>query len=79
MLGMECSYSSIAEALGRSIFTIGRDVRRNYVRGEYLAVEAHQQASKRQAYSHAPKSKIASNEQLVSSFQIKLRHRWSPV
>jgi IS30 family transposase len=79
MLAMKCSYSSIAEAHVRSISTIGREVYRNYDRGEYLAVEAHQQASKRQAYSHAPKSKIASNEQLVSLINTKLRLRWSPV
>ena len=78
MLAAECSYSTIAQAIGRSVSTIGREVYRNYAGGEYLAVEAHQKASKRQAYSHASKSKIMSNEVLKSLIHTKLSIRWSP-
>jgi IS30 family transposase len=78
MLAAGCSYTEIATFLGRSISTIGREVYRNYADGEYLAVEAHKKASKRQAYSHAPKAKIISNEKMMSLIHAKLSIRWSP-
>jgi IS30 family transposase len=43
-----------------------------------LAVEAHKKASKRQAYSHAPKAKIIGNEKMMSLIHAKLSIRWSP-
>lgn len=72
------TFSEIAEDLGRSVSTIGREVYRNQAGGEYLAVEAHQQASKRQVYSHAPKSKILTDERMKLFIHAKLRLRWSP-
>lgn len=78
MLAAGCSYTEIATFLGRSISTIGREVYRNYAGGEYLAVEAHKKASKRQVYSHAPKAKIISNERMMSLIHAKLSIRWSP-
>lgn len=56
------SYPTAIDAfLGRSISTVGREVYRNCAAGEYLAVEAHKKALKRQAYSHASKAKIIRN------------------
>jgi IS30 family transposase len=78
MLSAGSTYVSIAESLGRSVATIGREIYRNYAGGEYLAVEAHKKASKRQAYSHAPKSKIMQHEQMKSLIHAKLSVRWSP-
>jgi transposase, IS30 family len=78
MLAADCTYSLIAETLGRSVSTIGRELLRNQAEGEYLAVEAHQKASKRQAYSHAPRSKIMQDEFMKSLIHAKLRARWSP-
>lgn len=78
MLAAGCSYTEIAIFLGRSISTVGREVYRNCADGEYLAVEAHKKASKRQAYSHAPKAKIIRNEEMKSLIHAKLSIRWSP-
>jgi IS30 family transposase len=78
MLAADCTYSTIAQALGRSVSTIGREVTRNHSGGEYLAFEAHQKASKRQDHSHAHKPKIAANEQIKSLINSKLSIRWSP-
>jgi IS30 family transposase len=78
MLSAGNTYTSIAESLGRSASTIGREIYRNYASGEYFAVEAHKKASKRQAYSHAPKSKIMVNEKMKSLIHAKLNVRWSP-
>jgi len=78
MLSARSTYVSIAESLGRSVSTIGREIYRNYAGGEYLAVEAHKKASKRQAYPHAPASKIMQHEQMKSLIHSKLSIRWSP-
>jgi IS30 family transposase len=78
MLAASCSYTEIATFLGRSISTVGREVYRNCADGEYLAVEAHKKASKRQAYSHAPKAKIICNVEMKSLIHAKLSIRWSP-
>lgn len=80
MLAAGHSYTLTASTLGRSVSTIGREVFRNFTIacGEYLAVEAHKKASKRQLYSHAPKSKIEQNELMKSLIHTKLSVRWSP-
>jgi IS30 family transposase len=78
MLAASCSYTEIATFLGRSISTVGREVYRNCADGEYLAVEAHKKASKRQAYSHAPKAKIIRNVEMKSLVHAELSFRWSP-
>ena len=78
MLAAGCSYTEIAAFLGRPISTVGREVYRSCAAGEYLAVEAHKKALKRQAYSHASKAKIIRNEEMKSLIHAKLSIRWSP-
>ncbi len=79
MLAANFSYSMIAQTIGRSVSTIGREVCRNHASSEYLVVEAHKKASKRQVYSHSPKCKIEADEYLKSLIHAKLRLRWSPM
>jgi IS30 family transposase len=68
----------IASDVGRTASTIGREIRRNLSKGEYLALSAPQKAERRQRYSHAPKQKIDQNQKLKLAIYTKLRLRWSP-
>jgi len=78
MLAAGSSNTAIAQRLGRSVSTIGKELRRNTVQGRYLASEAHTLATIRQDTSHKSETKIASDFKLKSLIMAKLQLRWSP-
>jgi len=49
MLAANHTYSTIAEVLGRSVSTIGREVYRNHIGGAYLPSAAQKMAVRRQS------------------------------
>jgi IS30 family transposase len=78
MLAANHTYSTIAEVLGRSVSTIGREVYRNHIGGAYLPSAAQKMAVRRQRSAHARSSKILSDPQMSSLIRANLSARWSP-
>jgi len=78
MLAANHTYSTIAEVLGRSVSTIGREVYRNHIGGAYLPSAAQKMAVRRQRSAHARPSKILSDPQMSSLIRAHLSARWSP-
>jgi transposase, IS30 family len=77
MLAAGASRKSIAAQLGRDRSTISRELRRNGVRGMYLAVDAQQVAERRRRGAQAKRRKLNRPENL-SYVQERLRQCWSP-
>jgi IS30 family transposase len=70
------SNAEIAEALGRHRATIGRELARNSVAGEYRAVAAHQQS--RQRRRSRPGTRKMERPQVAEFVRSHLVHCWSP-
>jgi IS30 family transposase len=77
MLAAGSSCTSIAKQLGRHRTTISRELRRNGVRGMYLAVDAQQVAERRRRMARAKSRKLNRPENLAY-VQERLRQCWSP-
>ena len=77
MLAGGASLTSIAKQLGRHRTTISRELRRNGVRGMYLAVDAQQVAERRRRAARAMSRKLNRPENLAY-VEERLRQCWSP-
>lgn len=77
MLAAGAARKLIAEKLGRDPSTISRELRRNGVRGMYLAVDAQQVAERRRSAARAKSRKLNRPENLAY-IQERLRQCWSP-
>lgn len=68
----------IAQALDRGIGTISEEMRRNRVKGAYVATKAEHKAYVRRKYSKQQCLKVVSNRDLRRYVEEKLKEEWSP-
>ena len=71
-----CFQNQIAEALGRDPSTIGRELKRNSSRGEYLAGQAHELAQRRRR--ERPLKRKLDDPELNAAVRHGLTHEHSP-
>lgn len=72
------SLREIADTLERSPSSVSREVKRNSVKGEYVASKAQHKAYKRRKYAQYQGMKIREDPDLESYVKKKLKDRWSP-
>lgn len=79
MLAQECSFQTIAKALGRQVSTISREIASGGSnRYLYRATRAHRRAKRKERKRTRGKRKIALRSALRRYIHAKLRLRWSP-
>lgn len=78
LLTKQYSLRSIADAMGRDVSTISREVQRNSVKGEYTPEKAHQKAVLRWKYRKPYMKKIRRHHGLEAYIRLKLKEDWSP-
>ena len=72
------SVRSIARTLGRGVGTISEEIRKNSVRGAYIAKKAEHKAWVCRKYSKQQCLKVTSDPDLRKYVEKKLRQEWSP-
>jgi IS30 family transposase len=72
------SLRSIAKALSRSPSTISREIKRNQIKGEYLAIKAHKKQYQRRYYCKKNLKKIRSHPDLEAYIRQKIKEDWCP-
>lgn len=72
------SVRGIALVLGRSPNTIGREIKRNTIKGQYLATKASRKARTRRLYAKRQCLKVAMDSFLDCFVREKLKQKWSP-
>jgi len=72
------SLTDIADALGRSIPTISREIRRNTVNGRYFPQKAQHKAYVRRKYSKYQGKKIHEDKELKDYIEDKLKKKMAP-
>lgn len=70
--------TDIAKVLGKDTSSIGREIKRNSVNGEYDPNKAHHKAYVARKYSKFQGMKVVSNSGLENYVQEKIKLKWSP-
>jgi transposase, IS30 family len=78
LLKKKYSLRNIAEAMGRNVSTISREIQRNSVKGEYSPVKAQQKAEFRWRYRKTYMKKIRGHNVLEKYIREKIQEGWSP-
>lgn len=78
LLQKKHSLRSIADALGRNVSTVSREIQRNSVKGEYIPIKADQKAKKRWKYRKPYMKKIREHKKLEHYIREKIKEDWSP-
>ncbi len=77
MVAAGSSFAEIGKALGRHPSNIGRELRRNGMKGLYVAVDAQRRAEKRRVEARA-KSRKMNRPENIEYVKAGLRKYWSP-
>lgn len=78
LFGADVAIREIAGYLRRSPNTVSREIRRNTVRGVYIACKAKQKAYARRWRSKRQCLKVAMNSFLVNFVEARLEEKWTP-
>jgi len=78
LFGADVAIREIAGYLRRSPNTVSREIRRNTVRGVYIACKAQQKAYARRWRSKRQCLKVAMNSFLVNFVEARLEEKWTP-